>query len=323
MLQRTLITNNVDQLSAYIEEIKALPEYKCKGDKLLLFSSPDADSGTLRERVAAVRRALPEAKIVGMTTHKNEAENGFALEGEDYSFLLMERARAELLYYDCREISAQEAGKRFDRELRGMKDVAAVLLFTVCASGAFAADYRVEVQGASNPRVTDTVKSYLEGFGCTGLNGTLTVKIVQLLENSSETPTTAADSATNHDADDPKIDYYAEFSAHYENGVRDDATITYTEAVKENGAWKTVSDSTFTMDRQYIVACYVQTDDNVDSEQIFANFGNGATFFKVTNSCVEGSVEVLLSARGLFLPVRFSFMARREAVREPAPWTSS
>ncbi len=130
MLQRTLITNNVDQLSAYIEEIKALPEYKCKGDKLLLFSSPDADSGTLRERVAAVRRALPEAKIVGMTTHKNEAENGFALEGEDYSFLLMERAKAELLYYDCREISAQEAGKRFDRELRGMKDVAAVLLFT-------------------------------------------------------------------------------------------------------------------------------------------------------------------------------------------------
>ena len=169
----------------------------------------------------------------------------------------------------------------------------ALLLFTVCASGAFAAEYRVEVQGASNPRVTDTVKSYLDGFGCTGLNGTLTVKIVQLLENSGETPTSAGDSAINHDADDPKIDYYAEFSAHYDNGVRDDATITYEEAVKEDGAWKTVSESTFTMDRQYIVACYVETDDLVDAEQIFANFGNGATFLRVTSSCAPGSAYLV------------------------------
>ena len=169
----------------------------------------------------------------------------------------------------------------------------ALLLFTVGASAAFAADYQVEVQGASNPRVTDTVRSYLEGFGCTGLNGVLTVKIAQLLENSKETTDSAADSAINHDADDPKIDFYAEFSAHYENGVRDDASVTYTEAVKENGAWKTVSDSTFTPDRKYIVACYVQTDDNVDRDQIFANFGNGAMFFKVTSSCVPGSAYLV------------------------------
>ena len=130
MLQRTLITNNADELSAYIEEIGSMPAYKSEGDKLLLFSSPDADSATMKDRVATVRRALPGVKIVGMTTHKNEAENGFALDGEDFSFLLMEHAQAEILYYDCRKISAQEAGRQFDRALRGMKDVAAVLLFT-------------------------------------------------------------------------------------------------------------------------------------------------------------------------------------------------
>ena len=106
MLQRTLITNNAEEFSAYIEEIGGLPEYRNAGDKLLLFSIPGADGDTLKERVATVRRALPETKIVGMTTHRNETgeENGFALDGEDYSFLLMKRAKAEVLYYDCRSV---------------------------------------------------------------------------------------------------------------------------------------------------------------------------------------------------------------------------
>ena len=132
MLQRTLITNNADELSAYIEEIRSLPEYRREGDKLLLFSGPDAEPERLRDRVALVRRALPEAKVVGMTTHRNEngEENGFAVDGEDYSFLLMEHAKAELWHYDCRMMSAQEAGQRFHAALQGKKHVAAVLLFT-------------------------------------------------------------------------------------------------------------------------------------------------------------------------------------------------
>ena len=130
MLQRTLITNNADELAAYIEEIKGLPEYARKGDKLLLFSSPDADRETLAARVETVRRALPGIKIVGMTTHRNEVENGFALEGEDYSFLLMEQAKAELLYYDCRKISIKDAGQKFQDAVRGRKHIAAILLFT-------------------------------------------------------------------------------------------------------------------------------------------------------------------------------------------------
>ena len=130
MLQRTLITNNTEELAAYIEEIGGLPEYRREGSKLLLFSSPDADYETLEARVTLVRRALPEVKVVGITTHKNEAENGFALEGEDYSFLLMERAKADILYYDCREMSAQEAGQQFHRDVHARENVAAVLLFT-------------------------------------------------------------------------------------------------------------------------------------------------------------------------------------------------
>ena len=120
MLQKTLITNNADELAAYIEEIKGLPEYARKGDNLLLFSSPDADRETLAARVETVRRALPGIKIVGMTTHRNEVENGFALEGEDYSFLLMEQAKAELLYYDCRKISIKDAGQKFILKFEGV-----------------------------------------------------------------------------------------------------------------------------------------------------------------------------------------------------------
>ena len=59
MLQRTLITNKADELSACMEEIGALPEFGSGGDKLLLFSAPGADGETLKARIASVRRALP------------------------------------------------------------------------------------------------------------------------------------------------------------------------------------------------------------------------------------------------------------------------
>ena len=169
----------------------------------------------------------------------------------------------------------------------------ALLLFTIGASAAFAADYSVEVKGASNPRVTDTVESYLEKFGCEGLTGTLRVSIVQFVENANVSSRNNADSAINHDADDANIDYYAEISAVYTDGVRDDATVSYTEAVKENGAWKTVSGSTFTPDRQYLFACFVQTTNGASEEDIFADFGNGAMFFKVTSNCVPGSAYLI------------------------------
>ena len=118
MLQRTLITNNAEELSAYIEEIGGMPEYKNEGGKLLLFSSPGADGDTLKARVAMIRRALPEVKIVGMSTHKSESEeeNGFSRDGEDYSFLLMEQSHAEILYYDCRKLSAEEAETYFSSD---------------------------------------------------------------------------------------------------------------------------------------------------------------------------------------------------------------
>lgn len=164
----------------------------------------------------------------------------------------------------------------------------AILLFTACSAAASAA-YNITVQGASNPRVTDTVESYLTQFGCEGLNGTLRVSIVQFVENAKVTAKDNASSAINHDEDDEIIDFYAEISAVYVDGVRDDATVTYTEAVKENGAWKTVSGSAFTPDRQYLFACFVQTTDGASADDIFADFGNGAMFFKVTNNCVPGS----------------------------------
>ncbi len=169
----------------------------------------------------------------------------------------------------------------------------AILLFTVCSAAAFAAEYDIEVQGASNPRVTDTVESYLVKFGCEKLNGTLRVSIVQFVENAKVTAKDNANSAINHEEDDVNIDFYAEISAVYTDGVRDDATITYTEAVKENGEWKTVSGSTFTPDRQYLFACFVQTTDGASADDIFADFGNGAMFFKVTNNCVPGSAYLV------------------------------
>ena len=115
------------------------------------------------------------------------------------------------------------------------------------------------------------------------------VTIVQLTEGVKLDTDTAAYSAINREADDPNIDFYGEFYADYVDGVRDEASVRYEEAVKENGAWTPVSGSTFTPDRQYMVACFVQATNGASSDDIFANFGNGAMFFKITNNCVPGS----------------------------------
>ena len=44
--------------------------------------------------------------------------------------LLMEQSNAEILYYDCRKLSAEEAGRQFQGAIWGREDIAAILLFT-------------------------------------------------------------------------------------------------------------------------------------------------------------------------------------------------
>lgn len=132
MLQRTLITNDARELAGCMEGLKAMPEYQNAQERLLLFSDQDDDVDHLAKRVAFIRDALPETKIIGFTMSRNgilrKFQNDFA--GAVYSFILTERARIDLLHYDCTKMTAQDAGKSFRRTIRYKENVACVMLFS-------------------------------------------------------------------------------------------------------------------------------------------------------------------------------------------------
>ncbi|MBQ9376186.1 MAG: response regulator [Schwartzia sp.] len=132
MIQKTMITNNTDELSEYIQGLRELPEYRSPGGKLVIFSAPAGEAENIERRNTLLHASMPDAKIVGMTTPERRRADGSkdVLAEESYSFLLMNRAKADLFFYDCGEMSAQEAGRRFRRELREKENVACVLVFS-------------------------------------------------------------------------------------------------------------------------------------------------------------------------------------------------
>ncbi len=154
MIQKTLITNNTEELLEYIRDVQNLPEARSEGDKLLLFSEQDGDPARLRDRIARIRRAMPSLKIVGITA----TQGGFARSGRSgfvcgvHSVFLMERARADLLYYDCRTLTMREAGRQFSQALRAREHVAGALVFSAGVTQEIA-EFLVTVAGENGSEV--------------------------------------------------------------------------------------------------------------------------------------------------------------------------
>ena len=131
MIQKTLITGSTDELLEYARRLKETPEYKASGEKLVLFSAPSNAAGDIERRNALLSDSMPDAKIIGMTTEKKQRNDGAAgiPAEESCSFLLMDRAKADVFFYDCGEMRVEDAGRQFLRTIRGIEDAACVLVF--------------------------------------------------------------------------------------------------------------------------------------------------------------------------------------------------
>lgn len=131
MIQKTLITDNTDELLEYAQRLKEMPEYKASGGKLVVFSVPADAAEDIGRRNALLSASMPDAKIVGMTTTgKRRDDSAYMPAEESYSFLLMDRAKADLFFYDCGKMSIHEAGQQCLQAIRGIEDAACVLVFS-------------------------------------------------------------------------------------------------------------------------------------------------------------------------------------------------
>lgn len=132
MIQKTLITDNEQELTAYIQKMSGEDYYRKSGDQLLLFTDQNNQADHLKNRFDTIRGLLPKIKIVGisMPVYPIYREQDPSFLGAGYSFLLMERAKIDVFYYDFHKLTAQEAGKQFRREIRYKEHVAGIMLLS-------------------------------------------------------------------------------------------------------------------------------------------------------------------------------------------------
>lgn len=131
MIQKTLITDKKQELLTFLDELRADASYASSSDRIMLFSDQNNDVSHLKDEIAVLKEKLPETKFLGVTMPSDGMlpghETGFR--GAGYSMLLTDRAKTELIYYDCSEISTTEAGKRLRREIRYRDHIAGIFVF--------------------------------------------------------------------------------------------------------------------------------------------------------------------------------------------------
>ena len=139
MKQYTLSTDNPEELIALIDSIRDEPEYQNASDRLLLVAAQEppgpqeSQETAVRVRLGRLLRTLEGIKIVGftMSTFQLSPEKASNISnGAVYTLLLFERSRVGVHYYDCRGITAEEAGRRFQREIRYREHIAGIMVFS-------------------------------------------------------------------------------------------------------------------------------------------------------------------------------------------------
>ncbi|MBQ9437537.1 MAG: response regulator, partial [Lachnospiraceae bacterium] len=132
MVQRTFITTKTEALREYILALKEDPVYQQASDKILFFSDQNDDRAHLHERMSLIREILPDIKIAGVTMPKGKVfeESNKHADMAGYSFLLFERSKMNVYFYDTRNISAEEAGEKLKREVRSLEHPAGIMVFS-------------------------------------------------------------------------------------------------------------------------------------------------------------------------------------------------
>ena len=133
MKQYSLFTDKPEEFIALVDSIREEPFYKNANDRLLLVASQEPGGSGLHGLVDELSRALEGIKIVGLTMTDfplSPEQMTRMTTGAIYTLLLFERSRVDLYHYDCRAMTAEEAGRKFRREIRYREHVAGILVFS-------------------------------------------------------------------------------------------------------------------------------------------------------------------------------------------------
>ncbi len=132
MIQHTYeITGNA--LDATLDAIAKSPDYRKAKDRLLIVYEPICRKDFLEAEIGSIRKKLPEAKIIGMTTFGQLDKTLQYQKHTRLSLLLLAKASVNIFEADCRGEKLTVLGTTLAHEFQNLQDLKGILCFSSCA----------------------------------------------------------------------------------------------------------------------------------------------------------------------------------------------
>lgn len=131
MIQHTYEIND-KTLDETLSVIAESPDYKAAGARLLIVYEPVCDKKFLERETETIRKRLPEARIVGMTTFGKLNRKIDNQKHTKLSLLLFDKASVNVFEMDCHNKDLTALGTAFARQLQGIPNLRGILCFSSC-----------------------------------------------------------------------------------------------------------------------------------------------------------------------------------------------
>ncbi|HCS66721.1 MAG TPA: hypothetical protein DIW34_00380 [Oribacterium sp.] len=128
MLQRTYVLKDGFSITDMVEQLQALPEYAKAQTRLLELFEPSDDTVLIQQELNILHEALPDCRVVGMTTLGPIVEGMVSQTHTVLSLFLFMESTVLLQSFDCNSMTPKSAAQRFVQQLEALSDVRGIFM---------------------------------------------------------------------------------------------------------------------------------------------------------------------------------------------------
>lgn len=129
MRQFSFAVERKEEVSQFVEKVKACPEYKNASAVLAHLYIGLTDRFLAEEIIKFTKDEFPGVKVVGHTNSNSIISNGVRkIATEGVTFLLFENSDIDVFEYECTNMSPEKAGDEFSQKVNSMKNVKGIQL---------------------------------------------------------------------------------------------------------------------------------------------------------------------------------------------------
>ena len=133
MLQRSFEITKSQTLKKVLKSIAQMDEYKAANDRLIVINEPECKRKFIEKELEEIKKVLPEAKIVGMTTLGPLTPQTIAQKNTAISLMLFSKSTVSILEADCHDQDQFKIGALFGQKIQGMDHPQGAYCISSCA----------------------------------------------------------------------------------------------------------------------------------------------------------------------------------------------